>query len=232
MSYTSCPFISWTRPLFVTSSAVWIELGYVVSTRCFHGAYLCLKDVVIKYSYCISIDSSEWTVYICLIISFIFFPSMLNDVIIRNSYGISLGSSEWAVCYSVWFQNYHVWWRRPPKTIIKWCSRSWFGDNDMECCWDYVCYLLKLLSIRYIFVEEFQFIIIICFFLNRQTPPSPRFDHAAILHAERYLFIFGGCSHSVFYNDLHVLDLETVSIPSSICISNGSRITFIVFPSL
>ncbi|KAH6763516.1 Galactose oxidase/kelch repeat superfamily protein, partial [Perilla frutescens var. hirtella] len=43
-----------------------------------------------------------------------------------------------------------------------------------------------------------------------QTPPSPRFDHAAALHAERYLFIFGGCSHSVFYNDLHVLDLETM----------------------
>lgn len=43
-----------------------------------------------------------------------------------------------------------------------------------------------------------------------QTPPSPRFDHAAALNAERYLFIFGGCSHSVFYNDLHVLDLETM----------------------
>ncbi|KAL6573472.1 hypothetical protein OROHE_001931 [Orobanche hederae] len=42
-----------------------------------------------------------------------------------------------------------------------------------------------------------------------QTPPSPRFDHTAALHAERYLFIFGGCSHSVFYNDIHVLDLET-----------------------
>ncbi|XP_042015300.1 acyl-CoA-binding domain-containing protein 6-like [Salvia splendens] len=43
-----------------------------------------------------------------------------------------------------------------------------------------------------------------------QIPPSPRFDHAAALHADRYLFIFGGCSHSVFYNDLHVLDLETM----------------------
>ncbi|KAI3470525.1 hypothetical protein Pfo_027188 [Paulownia fortunei] len=43
-----------------------------------------------------------------------------------------------------------------------------------------------------------------------QTPPPPRFDHIAALHAERYLFIFGGCSHSVFFNDLHVLDLETM----------------------
>lgn len=43
-----------------------------------------------------------------------------------------------------------------------------------------------------------------------QTPPSPRFDHTAALHADHYLLIFGGCSHSVFFNDLHVLDLDTM----------------------
>ncbi|XP_027161185.1 acyl-CoA-binding domain-containing protein 4 [Coffea eugenioides] len=43
-----------------------------------------------------------------------------------------------------------------------------------------------------------------------QTPPAPRFDHAAALHTERYLLISGGCSHSVFFSDLHVLDLETM----------------------
>lgn len=43
-----------------------------------------------------------------------------------------------------------------------------------------------------------------------QTPPSPRFDHTAAVHANRYLQIFGGCSHSIFFNDLHVLDLETL----------------------
>lgn len=43
-----------------------------------------------------------------------------------------------------------------------------------------------------------------------QTPPAPRFDHAATLHAGRYLLIFGGCSHSIFFNDLHVLDLQTM----------------------
>lgn len=75
-------------------------------------------------------------------------------------------------------------------------------------------------------------IIIICFYFDRQTPPSPRFDHAAALNAERYLFIFGGCSHSVFYNDLHVLDLETVSLPCFIYISNALSILSIVFPSL
>ncbi|KAI4352662.1 hypothetical protein L6164_006890 [Bauhinia variegata] len=43
-----------------------------------------------------------------------------------------------------------------------------------------------------------------------QTPPAPRYDHTAIMHGERYLLIFGGCSHSVFFNDLHVLDLQTM----------------------
>ncbi|GAV64742.1 Kelch_1 domain-containing protein/Kelch_4 domain-containing protein [Cephalotus follicularis] len=43
-----------------------------------------------------------------------------------------------------------------------------------------------------------------------QTPPAPRFDHTAAIHADRYLLIFGGCSHSIFFNDLHVLDLQTM----------------------
>lgn len=43
-----------------------------------------------------------------------------------------------------------------------------------------------------------------------QTLPAPRFDHVAAVHVERYLLIFGGCSHSVFFNDLHVLDLEAL----------------------
>lgn len=43
-----------------------------------------------------------------------------------------------------------------------------------------------------------------------QTPPAPRFDHTAAVHAERYLLIFGGCSHTSFFNDLHVLDLQTM----------------------
>ncbi|KDP45074.1 hypothetical protein JCGZ_01574 [Jatropha curcas] len=43
-----------------------------------------------------------------------------------------------------------------------------------------------------------------------QTPPAPRFDHTATIHAQRYLLIFGGCSHSIFFNDLHVLDLQTM----------------------
>ncbi|KAF7820199.1 acyl-CoA-binding domain-containing protein 4 [Senna tora] len=43
-----------------------------------------------------------------------------------------------------------------------------------------------------------------------QTPPAPRYDHAAAIHGERYFLIFGGCSHSIFFNDLHILDLETM----------------------
>ncbi|KAK7343942.1 hypothetical protein VNO77_13080 [Canavalia gladiata] len=43
-----------------------------------------------------------------------------------------------------------------------------------------------------------------------QTPPAPRYDHAAAIQGQRYLLIFGGCSHSVFFNDLHLLDMQTM----------------------
>ncbi|XP_030489381.2 acyl-CoA-binding domain-containing protein 4 [Cannabis sativa] len=43
-----------------------------------------------------------------------------------------------------------------------------------------------------------------------QTSPAPRFDHTAAIHAEHYLLIFGGCSHAIFFNDLHVLDLQSM----------------------
>ncbi|XP_043721442.1 acyl-CoA-binding domain-containing protein 4-like isoform X2 [Telopea speciosissima] len=42
------------------------------------------------------------------------------------------------------------------------------------------------------------------------VPPSPRSDHAAAVHAERYLLIFGGGSHATCFNDLHVLDLQNM----------------------
>lgn len=58
-------------------------------------------------------------------------------------------------------------------------------------------------------LEEF-WIKFLCY--DRQTPPAPRFDHTAAVHAEHYLLIFGGCSHASFFNDLHVLDLQSVSI--------------------
>lgn len=45
----------------------------------------------------------------------------------------------------------------------------------------------------------------------RGVSPSPRSDHAAAVHAERYLLIFGGGSHATCFDDLHVLDLQTVS---------------------
>ncbi|XP_031486130.1 acyl-CoA-binding domain-containing protein 6-like isoform X2 [Nymphaea colorata] len=41
-------------------------------------------------------------------------------------------------------------------------------------------------------------------------PPSPRSDHTAAVHADRYLLIFGGASHTTCFNDLHVLDLESM----------------------
>ncbi|PSS24587.1 Acyl-CoA-binding domain-containing protein [Actinidia chinensis var. chinensis] len=42
------------------------------------------------------------------------------------------------------------------------------------------------------------------------VPPSPRSDHTAAVHAERYLLIFGGGSHAACFNDLHVLDLQAM----------------------
>ncbi|KAJ8772024.1 hypothetical protein K2173_027201 [Erythroxylum novogranatense] len=41
-------------------------------------------------------------------------------------------------------------------------------------------------------------------------PPSPRSDHTAAVHADRYLFVFGGGSHSICFNDVHVLDLQAM----------------------
>ncbi|KAG6434149.1 hypothetical protein SASPL_105771 [Salvia splendens] len=40
--------------------------------------------------------------------------------------------------------------------------------------------------------------------------PSPRSDHAAAVHADCYLLIFGGGSHATCFNDLHVLNLQTM----------------------
>ncbi|PKA54912.1 Acyl-CoA-binding domain-containing protein 4 [Apostasia shenzhenica] len=57
------------------------------------------------------------------------------------------------------------------------------------------------------------------------TPPSPRSDHAAACHAERYLLIFGGGSHATCFNDLHVLDLQTMewSRPKQQGVTPGPR---------
>ncbi|XVF41893.1 hypothetical protein PTKIN_Ptkin01aG0316900 [Pterospermum kingtungense] len=51
------------------------------------------------------------------------------------------------------------------------------------------------------------------------VPPSARSDHAAAVHAERYLLIFGGGSHATCFNDLHVLDLQAMewSRPTQQC---------------
>ncbi|XAR49121.1 hypothetical protein NMG60_11032193 [Bertholletia excelsa] len=42
------------------------------------------------------------------------------------------------------------------------------------------------------------------------VPPSPRSGHAATVHADRYLLIFGGGSNATCFNDLHVLDLQVM----------------------
>ncbi|CAI5477197.1 unnamed protein product [Closterium sp. Yama58-4] len=40
------------------------------------------------------------------------------------------------------------------------------------------------------------------------TPPLPRAGHTAMVYNEHYLTIFGGGSHSMCFNDVHVLDLD------------------------
>ncbi|CAD5192899.1 unnamed protein product [Musa acuminata subsp. malaccensis] len=57
------------------------------------------------------------------------------------------------------------------------------------------------------------------------TPPAPRSDHAAACHADRYLLIFGGGSHATCFNDLHVLDLQTMewSRPKQQGVTPGPR---------
>ncbi|KAI3828275.1 hypothetical protein L1987_02373 [Smallanthus sonchifolius] len=56
--------------------------------------------------------------------------------------------------------------------------------------------------------------VIFCLFLIMRTP-APRCDHTVVVHVDRYFLIFGGCSHSTFFNDMHVLDLETAGWKSS-----------------
>ncbi|KAJ3672209.1 hypothetical protein LUZ60_006930 [Juncus effusus] len=40
--------------------------------------------------------------------------------------------------------------------------------------------------------------------------PAPRFDHISTVHSDRYLLIFGGSSQSTCFNDLHLLDLQSM----------------------
>ncbi|RCV35087.1 hypothetical protein SETIT_7G211300v2 [Setaria italica] len=44
--------------------------------------------------------------------------------------------------------------------------------------------------------------------------PAPRYDHFAAVYADQYLLIFGGSSYSACFNDLYLLDLQTVSTES------------------
>ncbi|ESW16246.1 hypothetical protein PHAVU_007G140800 [Phaseolus vulgaris] len=73
-----------------------------------------------------------------------------------------------------------------------------FGGEDMNRKLLNDVHVLDLESMTWEMIETIQ------------TPPSPRYDHAASIQGERYLLIFGGCSHSVFFNDLHLLDMQTM----------------------
>ncbi|KAJ4751686.1 Acyl-CoA binding protein [Rhynchospora pubera] len=57
------------------------------------------------------------------------------------------------------------------------------------------------------------------------TSPSPRSDHVAACHDERHLLIFGGGSHAMCFNDLHVLDMQAMewSKPNTQGVAPGPR---------
>ncbi|KAL5210832.1 hypothetical protein ABZP36_006455 [Zizania latifolia] len=73
-----------------------------------------------------------------------------------------------------------------------------FGGEDAKRCLLNDLYILDLETMTWDDVDAIG------------TPPSPRSDHAAACHADRYLLIFGGGSHATCFNDLHVLDLQTM----------------------
>jgi hypothetical protein len=77
-------------------------------------------------------------------------------------------------------------------------------DDILSAIW--ILFLMPNLRLPYFWIQY----ILIFAFCFRGTPPAPRSDHAAACHAGRYLLIFGGGSHATCFNDLHVLDLETV----------------------
>ncbi|OAY67052.1 Acyl-CoA-binding domain-containing protein 4 [Ananas comosus] len=45
---------------------------------------------------------------------------------------------------------------------------------------------------------------------TKKAAPAPRFDHTAAMLGNQYLLTFGGSSYSTCFNDLHILDLQTM----------------------
>lgn len=80
----------------------------------------------------------------------------------------------------------------------------------------YCIFKNSLVSIPFLFGHYLKLVLS----LNcRGVPPSPRSDHAAAVHADRYVLIFGGGSHATCFNDLHVLDLQNVRVSCSVVFS-------------
>jgi hypothetical protein len=43
------------------------------------------------------------------------------------------------------------------------------------------------------------------------SPPTGRSGHASTLVADKHLLVVGGCQNTLFLNDVHVLQLETMT---------------------
>ncbi|GFZ02978.1 acyl-CoA binding protein 4 [Actinidia rufa] len=81
---------------------------------------------------------------------------------------------------------------RPAHNSSTWVRHNHFDENGCDCGHSVLLSATSVMESR-------------C-----GVPPSPRSDHAAAVHAERYLLIFGGGSHATCFNDLHVLDLQAM----------------------
>ncbi|KAF7137535.1 hypothetical protein RHSIM_Rhsim07G0183300 [Rhododendron simsii] len=81
-----------------------------------------------------------------------------------------------------------------------------FGGQDAKRSLLNDLHLLDLETLTWDEIDAVNIVFTVC----RGVPPSPRSDHAAAVHAERYLLIFGGGSHATCFNDLHVLDLQAM----------------------
>lgn len=88
---------------------------------------------------------------------------------------------------------------RGGQSVAMWGSRLlMFGGEDTRRHLLNDLHILDLSTMRWDIVQ------------TKNMSPAPRFDHTATVHADQYLLIFGGSSHSICVNDLHVLDLQTM----------------------
>lgn len=125
-------------------------------------------------------------------------------------YFFPTSDSSWrAVCHASGHEIANLWWRRQKGTTVEWSPYSWSEHDELGYSENKVIiYYFISVSWTSLWGSHFNLLVWLC----RNMSPAPRFDHTATVHANRYLLIFGGSSHSTCFSDLHVLDLQTVRL--------------------